>query len=85
MAPMTDIVVGATSTDTRVCVWSCRICGKHASFVSPATDQQAAAAEAFVATAGWRFIRSDDVVCDRCKLLPEVAHLILAQEKARTQ
>lgn len=79
--PTVDVTIAPSATTTRVTVWICRLCGADAELIDN-TGSALASIEHFVDRLGWRLIASQDVVCDRCKVLPDVAHLLLADAKA---
>ncbi len=82
--PTVDITLDPSQQPTRVVVWVCRLCGADAQLIDN-TGSALASIEHFIDQLGWCLIRSQDVVCKRCKVLPDVAHLLLADAKARTQ
>lgn len=78
------VTVPASTLPTHVEFWVCRLCGRDASLVDN-TGSALASIEYFLEQMGWRHLPDGDVVCDRCKVLPEIAHIILAHEKVHTQ
>lgn len=61
-------------------VWVCNFCGRGDS----RTGTDLVAVQHFIDTLGWRLLDGDTVVCDRCRLLPDVTHTLLQQAKAQT-
>lgn len=81
--PTITLEVPPSPKPTTVTVWVCCVCGRTATTSTPVTDADSLA-EHF-ATLGWRMLRPDDQepVCDRCKLHPDIAHILLAHEHVR--
>lgn len=82
--PTTRLIVPASTTDTPVDVWFCTVCGAGETLVDP-SDPSSAAAENFFKFIGWRRLPAGEVVCARCKKLPDIANILLAEAKAHTQ
>ena len=82
--PEIRITIAPSTVAMIVEVHACRLCLRLAELVGPAGDP-IAGVEYFLDGLGWRMLPDGDLVCDRCKVLPEIAMLLLAAGKARTQ
>lgn len=82
--PTANVTVPASTTPTEVTVWTCVLCVRTTPLVLE-KGTPIEAIEHFIDRLGWRMIASAEVVCDRCKLHPAIAHLLLAEAKVRTQ
>lgn len=83
--PILSLSVPPAKANTSIDVWTCCICHATTTSVSspPATEDAAAA---MFEQHGWRALPShEEVVCPRCKLLPDIANILLAIAKVKTQ
>jgi hypothetical protein len=82
--PTARVLVSPSTTATHIEVWFCTVCGRDA-VLKDTGGSAIAAIEYFIDALGWRQLPAGEVVCDRCKLQPEIAHILLATGGARTQ
>lgn len=83
--PILSVTVPPSPVDSSIDVWTCCICHHATTLVCspPATGSTAAAT---FESHGWRALPGkEEVVCDRCKVLPDIANVLLAIAKVKTQ
>ncbi|MEP6477815.1 MAG: hypothetical protein ABJB03_00360 [Rhodoglobus sp.] len=82
--PTVKLVIPPHEHDVAVEVWVCRLCGAKAHNIDE-TGSALIGIEHFMDFLGWRTLPDGDVVCELCKRHPDIAHILLANEKAHTQ
>lgn len=83
--PMLSLNVPPAPVDTSIDVWTCCICHRATTLVCSPPATGSTAPEMFESH-GWRALPgNEEVVCDRCKVLPDIANILLAIAKVKTQ
>lgn len=77
--PTVELSIPVSDTPAKVIVWVCGICGHPSEYIHTAPTP--IDHKSLLEQLGWATLGDDEVFCDRCRHLPDIANLILARAK----